>query len=223
MNLVPEKQEILRYLGYQGQTIDPQTNALISRSLEEMQFAIKPRYTYGIFALQEQNGNVFLPECNFTLPGDDIARHLCGCKKAVLLAVTLGIEADNLIRVSQTEAMSRAVVLDACATELTEKLCDTAEKELQCIAKKENLFLTGRYSPGYGDFPISVQKQIGEILDTTRKIGLSITEHSLMIPRKSVTSIIGFTEQIPKKIRSCDSCKMKGRCHFQKEGSSCES
>lgn len=221
MELVPNRQEVLRYLGYHGQNIDAQTESLLSRSTEEIQAALKPRYTYGIFTIEKQNNEVFLPECGLALPGKDIARHLSDCQKAVLLAVTLGIEADNLIRIAQAESMSRAVVLDAIATDLTEKLCDKAEDELTILARRENLFLTGRYSPGYGDLPITVQSRIGEILDTTRKIGLTITEHSLMIPRKSVTAIIGFSDKRPKEVRSCDKCSMKDRCNFKKEGSPC--
>ncbi len=223
MKLIPDQREILRYLGHHGQEIDPQTAALLTHCVAEMQGAIKPRYTYGVFTIQRENDHVSLLECGLSLPGKDIDRHLAGCKRAILLAVTLGIEADNLIRIAQAESMSRAVVFDACATELVEKLCDKAETELAGIAAKENLTLTGRFSPGYGDLPITIQNRIGEILDTSRKIGLTMTENALMLPRKSVTAILGFTDQIIEKKRSCNTCSMKGCCNFQKEGSSCES
>ena len=218
MILLPNKQEILRYLGHRGQEIDRQTAALLDECIETMATSIKPRFCYRLFRI-EHNDNILLPECNLSLSGRDITNHLKDCQKCILLAVTLGIEADNLIRVAEAESMTRALILDACATELTEKLCEHAEAELSKLAKSEGGFLTSRFSPGYGDFPIGLQNRIGEVLDTQRKIGLTITEQSLMIPRKSVTAVIGLTQSpcSATSNQNCTTCTLQGRCQFQKE------
>ncbi len=221
MELVPDKQEIRRYLGYGPDApIDSRGELLQDEYIQEMSQVIRPRFCYQFFSL-EKGDNIFLPECNLHLPGKDIKKHLQNCKKIVLLAVTLGIEADNLIRVTEAESMSGALTLDAIATELTEQLCNHAEDEILQLVQKDNLFLTSRFSPGYGDLPITLQKPISEILDTPRKIGLTVTEHALMIPRKSVTAILGITEApCQKSTHNCTVCSLKGQCRFQKEGSS---
>ncbi|MBO5364565.1 MAG: methionine synthase [Clostridia bacterium] len=222
MELTPNRGEILRYLGYHGQEIDSQTLDLLDTCMKAMADSVKPRFCYRIFPL-EHGDTVFLPECDLQLPGDAIKKHLQGCRKCALLAATLGIEADNLIRISEAESMTRAVMLDACATELAEQLCDHAELEIGAIAARDGCGLTTRFSPGYGDLPMTLQSRISEILDTSRKIGLTITEQFLMIPRKSVTAILGFTQaqDSNKKNHDCSCCSMNGHCQFQKEDSAC--
>lgn len=223
MNLTLDKQEILRYLGYRGQVLDSRTDGLLDQCIRQMLEGAKPRYTYRIFQVKQNidDETIFLPECNLTLPGRDIYEHLRECRKCALMAATLGVEADNLIRVAETGEMSRAVVLDACATEMIEKVCDFVEQEIAAKAAEEGRGINSRFSPGYGDFPLEIQTQIGRILDAGRKIGLTVTPNALMLPRKSVTALIGFTIRPKKAASKCTLCSMRGRCKFRKEGTTC--
>ena len=222
MELKPERQEILRYFGYGNATADLQTEKLLRECTETILNLAKPRYTYMIFEIEKDREQIVLPQCKLTFEGRDIYEHLRDCNKCAIMAVTLGIEVDNVIRIAQVESMTKAMMLDACATEVVEKLCDEVQKEILDIAQKEGGKLTSRFSPGYGDFPITTQKKIGEILDVNRKIGLTVTEKSLMIPRKSVTAIVGFTNKINEKQNNCEICSMKEKCKFRKEGNVCE-
>ena len=52
--------------------------------------------------------------------------------------------------------------------------------------------LLPRYSPGYGDLPLSVQPDFLAALDAQKTLGITLTETFLMIPSKSVTAIIGI-------------------------------
>lgn len=223
MDLTLDRQEVLRYLGYRGQAIDSRTDALISGCMDQMLKTAKPRYVYRIFEVRQdiEQEAILLPECGLVLPGRDIYEHLRECRKCALMAATLGIEADNLIRVAEADAMSRAVILDACATDMIEKVCDWAEREIEVRAAEENRGVNFRFSPGYGDLPLTLQGRIGEVLDTVRKIGLTMTENSLMIPRKSVTALIGFTVRPRKQVSKCATCSMRGQCRFRKEGTTC--
>lgn len=223
MELIPDRTEILRYLGYSGQALDSQTQDLLELCIQTITKAVKPKFCYTIFPLK-QTDSIFLAGCNLELPGNSIRKHLAGCEQVILLGATLGIEADNLIRISEAESMTRAVILDAVATELIEQLCNQAEKEIRREIQKDNLSLTSRFSPGYGDLPLTLQGRISAILDTSRKIGLTVTEQSLMLPRKSVTALMGISKKPCHQTRhSCHLCSKKGTCQFQKEDTSYES
>ena len=52
-----------------------------------------------------------------------------------------------------------------------------------------------RYSPGYGDLPLELQREIIRVLDCGRTIGITLTESLLMQPSKSVTAVIGMKER----------------------------
>ena len=51
--------------------------------------------------------------------------------------------------------------------------------------------LVSRYSPGYGDYPLSEQQRLLTILDAPRTVGVSLTDTLVMAPSKSVSAVIG--------------------------------
>lgn len=52
--------------------------------------------------------------------------------------------------------------------------------------------LRSRYSPGYFDLDITENKKLFELMDITKRIGLTITGTCQMVPSKSVTAFIGI-------------------------------
>ena len=70
--------------------------------------------------------------------------------------------------------------------------------------------------------PIGMQKDFCAILDTARKIGLTVTDSNILVPRKSVTAVIGISD-IPVKKRSsgCENCSMFKNCNYRKDGKHC--
>ena len=67
---------------------------------------------------------------------------------------------------------------------------DIAEDEIRReLAEGETL--VPRYSPGFGDFPLTAQREILSVLDAARAIGVSLTDTLLMVPSKSVSAVIG--------------------------------
>ena len=102
-----------------------------------------------------------------------LARHLEGCDSAVLMAATVGVS---------------ELIFDALGTEAIESLCDSFCE----IYAEKNGEITPRFSPGYGDLDLSYQKDLVNVLDTNRRIGLSLTDSLLMTPTKSVTAIMGI-------------------------------
>lgn len=223
----PDKNEILRYLGHNGQKVDDSIYTLIDECIDEIRSIARFRYTYKIFdvriGVSQGSLCIELSDTNVKLTGNDIYEHLRDCRKCAVMAVTLGVEVDNIIRTAQRDDMLKALVLDSCATEFIEKLCDNVENEIQAIAQSENKGINFRFSPGYGDLPIDVQSSVVRILDGTRKIGLTVTENSLMIPGKSVTAIIGFTTDYKLKPgkTGCDICSMRNNCMFRRGGTTC--
>ena len=87
-------------------------------------------------------------------------------------------------------------------------------------AKK--LWMTSRFSPGYGDFPLDYQRELLALTDAPRKIGLMVTSGSIMVPRKSITALIGIADHpVTGRLASCDECLLRSDCPFLKEGQHC--
>ncbi len=226
-DIKPDKNEILRYMGHSNQQVEDGIYNLIDECIEEIKSVIKFRYTYKIFDVQlgirDDVSCIELLGTNVVFKGNDIYEHLRDCRKCAVMAVTLGIEVDKLIRTMQSEDMLKAFVLDSCATEFIEKYCDVVENEIRVMAQRERCGINFRFSPGYGDFPIETQRDIERILETIKRIGLTVTASSIMLPRKSVTAVIGFTKDVtlmPGK-SSCDICSLRNECLFRKGGTTC--
>ena len=101
-------------------------------------------------------------------------------------------------------------------------MADNFEKDLRKEVEAEGRFLTDRFSPGYGDLPLTAQRQLCEALDTGRRIGLSLSPSLLMIPGKSVTAILGISDEPkPLRRRGCESCSLFRTCMYRKEGRNC--
>lgn len=170
----------------------------------------------------EEKENYILAADTIKLQGNDIKAHLKNCSHIVLMAATLGTEVDALIRRTEIIDMSDAVILDAAANVAIEEYSALCEESIREKVRKDNKYLTFRYSPGYGDFPISTQDELVHVLDAGRKIGLYVTPTHIMTPRKSITSIMGIAGiEVKGKLAGCKNCVMKDKCIYRKRGTTC--
>lgn len=207
-----DRSEVLRYMGYPGEA-DAHIVQTAQDAMDRLTEIAQPRYHY-----------VKLPLDALNLPGEDICRHLAGCDSMVLLCATLGAAVDREIRLAERTSMLTALALDAAAGDGIEKICDYAEAEIRALESKHGRFLTGRYSPGYGDLPLTVQPELIRLCDASRRIGLSLTQTNILIPRKSVTAILGASDApVEGKRRGCAFCPLRGSCPFRKRGITCGS
>lgn len=119
-----------------------------------------------------------------------LARHLDGCHAVYLVCGTLGAKFDALLRKACVKSAADALVLQAIGTAAIEEWMDAVEAEVAAdLAKGETMLR--RYSPGYGDFPLTAQSELLGLLDSARSIGVFLTETFLMVPSKSVSAVIG--------------------------------
>lgn len=170
-----------------------------------------------------ENG-VKLLGTSILLTGNDIKEHLKDSKECVLMGVTIGGNIEKRINLYGKTNLTKSLILDSCATTAVEEICDKVEDYIKSEAIGNGESITFRYSPGYGDLSLDVQKDIINTLKAEKTIGLTVSAHNLLMPRKSVTAIIGL---IPKdkevKKKGCEVCKNYENCSFRKEGIVCGS
>lgn len=122
----------------------------------------------------------------------DLKRHLEGCGEILLFACTAGTEMDRRIVRAKLQSAAKGLLMHAIGAQQVEGGCDRL-----CLRLAE-LFpdrqLTDRYSPGYGDLPLEMQRDVMKALDCGRTLGITLSESLLMTPSKSVTAIIGMKE-----------------------------
>ena len=204
------RNEAVRYLGGAGIRLNYRMDVLMDECEKAVLEKASPKYLY-----VEKD----LP-CPQIMCGKDIESHLNGCEKAIVMCATVGSEVDKLIRISQISDMARAVVMDSLASVAVEQVCNAFDK---IIAEKYSDYnMTFRFSPGYGDYPIELQKIILQMLDAPKKIGLCTNDNFLLTPTKSVTAVLGLSKNpIERKKRGCAICNMRETCKFRRKGLHC--
>ncbi|WP_122642916.1 vitamin B12 dependent-methionine synthase activation domain-containing protein [Luxibacter massiliensis] len=208
--------EAVRYLGYGKHAVDEHTLALISDSFRDLEAAAGRKSIYRIFDFTQTGDDRFYLG-TLEVQSKSLGRNLKGCSKIVLFGATLGTEVDRLLkRVSLTD-MARAVVLQACGAAMLEEYCDECQLAIENELAKEGLSLRPRFSPGYGDFSISCQAQIMQMLDCAKRIGLTMTDGYMMTPVKSVTAVMGVSATKEKcHIKGCEACGKKD-CIYRRD------
>ncbi len=179
--------EVLKTLGYENESLDESVKELLLVCEKELKNAINACFVYRVFDYCEGE----MKDSGFELEGETIKEHLDGCCKCVCFCTTLGSEVDNLIRKKQITSMAEAMMIDNMASYLVEKACDRAE---EIIMKDFDAGKTFRYGLGYGDFPITKQKDFLDMLDASRQVGVHVNEASMLMPTKSVTCLIGIKD-----------------------------
>lgn len=213
-------EEVLRYLGYKGQELEKGLLDDINKIRKEAKAFFRPRHIYSFYEIIKKGKEIELVNTNVNFKGEDIYDLLKDSNKIILMAVTLGSDIERLTRKYEKISMRDALILDACATTAIEEYIDKLEENLKKEYLKEAENFTFRYSPGYGDLSLSSQRDIINILDCERKIGVNLSENLILFPRKSVTAILGIIKGKKKK-KSCVNCKNYKNCIYRKEGDIC--
>lgn len=207
------KKAILNYLGYQNQVLSDEF-------LAEMDEAVKT-----VLSVAQPNNiwkSMLRSELEHVLIGDDINAHLGNAEQVILMAATLGQEVDFILRRIQQLDMKHAVILDASASVVIETYLDQKEDLLRKEFLKQGKYLSTRFSPGYGDLPLSVQDKFLKILDANRKIGVTILNNGLMSPMKSITCIMAILDEPISEVPDpCSICQLKGNCVLRRRGGYC--
>ena len=208
--------EAIRYLGYGRHAVDDQTFTLIADSFQSLQSAVNKRSIYRIFALEHADEKE-ITFGNLKIESKSLGRNLRGCDKIVLFGATLGVGVDQLITRASLSNMAKAVTLQACAAALLEEYCDACQNAIGEELLREGYYLRPRFSPGYGDFSIEHQKNLMQMLDCAKTIGLTMTDSFMMSPTKSVTAVIGAsTMEVRCHSKGCEECEKKD-CSYRRD------
>lgn len=188
-----KKTEIYRYLGY---TKDAPTkdnvDAIVDEILQKVLENSRPKVCYKRFSLDFSDGIDF---GFMKIRSRDLGINLEGCQEAIIFAATIGLFTDVQIKKESILSPARACVYQAVGATVIEAVCDDFNEWIRTQERKTQNVLKPRYSPGYGDVSLEVQKDIFKELDCAKMAGITLSDSLHMIPEKSVTAIIGIKKK----------------------------
>ncbi len=186
--------EMLRYAGIplaaakKGTPEDIAKQADWAVELIKGQIVNKIGYLAGNLTFDEDG----FPVLPFPQKSENLKKNLKGCERFVMFAATVGAGMDRLIRRYEVADAAKGVLLQGLGAERVESLADAFNKVVNEEAKKNGYKTHPRFSPGFGDLSVAVQKDFLAVLDAGRRMGITLSESCLMAPSKTVTAIIGI-------------------------------
>lgn len=192
-------EQVLKRLGYPADVrkIDHQVQSILDGEVKRASTLLKPKGVYRLLRpISNDNGLMRFRDSEFIIRSKQVTRMLRASDPVILFMVTIGPALEEYVKeLFADDEMAGAVILDAIGSETADAAADEMHRVvLKRLAEEENLSVTPRFSPGYGDWPVTVQ---GDFLDTCGGdlIGISVNESSLMIPRKSVSAVLGWVRK----------------------------
>ena len=183
--------EALRFLGYSKRNVPAEeVQTLISECEKEVLKEQDLKACFALFDIDMQGENIDLGFANVN--SKSLALNLAGCKKIVLFACTAGAKIDRLIAKYMRIAQSKAAVMQAMGAALVEDWCDTLCDKI----RREYGETKPRFSCGYGDLDLRLQRDIFAALSVNKHLGITLSDDCFMTPTKSVTAIVGIKEQL---------------------------
>lgn len=209
------KKEVYRYLGYGKVYPSDEASTLIDECINEFNKFVNYKACYTKLNISVDEQNEIIDFDFMRVKSHSLTLNLRGCESAYIFAATTGAMAERLIMKQNRLSALKGIVTDAVGSAAIEDFCDILNKMLADLSAEDGKFLRPRFSCGYGDFPLEFQPDILEFLDSSRKIGLNITDNLMMTPVKSVTAIIGISDLPTKCKTGCVSCE-KTDCEYRK-------
>ncbi len=123
----------------------------------------------------------------------NLTKAMDGFSEGFAVICTIGLVGDSDGSRTKND-MAFSMYFDRAGSELCENLAEQSAKILlERFYTGSNYELSKRYSPGYGDFKLEMQKEIFELFDG-ETVGVKLSKSFYMEPEKSVSYIVGVKQ-----------------------------
>ncbi|MCF7876794.1 MAG: hypothetical protein K9L95_02065 [Candidatus Omnitrophica bacterium] len=194
INLPPPKDKIYLRLGY-SKDRTKLSQAELAKFESYIDFAldkIKLQGAAATISIKEKSDSEIILEDNIIIKSSSIRKFLNDCKSVLFMGATAGADIMKVISSgSGKKELEKSVVADAAASEVVDAALGWIADYKARALRRENKFITQqRFSAGYGDFDLTYQKVIYNILNLA-KLGVQLKESYILKPEKTVTALCG--------------------------------
>lgn len=187
------RKAVYALLGYRKgtTTLSEKMASLVDASFKEALELVDPLGIYITRKIKEKGSDIYLARSPIILKGKSVQMLLKDSFAVTLLAAAIGPGVENKIS-EETERgnLEKALILDVIGSEAVEAVANSFNARLISLARQDKNFLTTRFSPGYGDLDLGLQRDLYKEL-ALEETGITITEKNMLFPQKTITAVIG--------------------------------
>lgn len=213
----PAKEDLDDFLQLHLVEEDHPALLFIENTLPELQQLANIRGSYRIMDVEVLNiaDGILIVEGKTLQIGIQVAGYLKGSEQIAVFVATAGPELTDMAdHFSADGELLEAYLIDAIGSLTVEKAMDNIQESLELSSKEEGLSCTNRYSPGYCNWPLVDQHTLFSLIPDHTS-GVILTESALMLPRKSVSGVIGIGKKVRHRDYGCATCNNQ-TCIYRK-------
>jgi cobalamin-dependent methionine synthase I len=193
----------------------PRLVDIAERAVYEGQTLIEPVAIYRFAQIEALRHERLILVDGVPLAGSLVTQHLAPARYIALMVGTIGAAIDERIAALMPRDPTYALALDGFGSAAAEALGAELCAQLEQDAARSGHCTSVPVNPGMIGWPVDVgQPQIFSNLDAAA-IGVTLTESAQMIPRKSVSLVLGFAPTPFEAGTPCDFCALRNTCRYQ--------
>jgi len=193
-------------------TPSPKISSLINDYVENAQDLIQTSYSWTVRDVQGVYGSSAFLDGSIVFESEVISGLLERSQKVALFVVTIGDHLEMMAEsLAEDKRVLQSAVLEAAGSDAVEKAADHIYCKVEEYADCHDFVISRRFSPGYCDWDIEQQRMVFQAVGDDNS-GVNLTDSCLMIPRKSISGIIGIgsTDTYVDKYNPCRTCAKHG-------------
>ena len=216
LTLTPE--QVLLAQGLDPQAASPRTGRMLAIAAQALQVGLPlldPLVTY-----QEERVKSLVHERlqlsgGGVITGKSAVQRLASARKVVAALCTIGPAIEKRASSLMDDDLLLALALDGVGTAAAESLGIAACRLLGEMAASSGLEASLPLSPGIDGWPVEHGHPLIFSLVDAPQAGIRLTPDNMMLPRKTVSLLIGLAPEIDEGGRICDFCSQRSTCRRQ--------
>ena len=212
--------EVLRRQGFRGHSkIRPEIKSIIFELLATVKSAhlLEPAAAYEYYKVTGMSPSQTSLEGDKAIQGSLIHTTFPDAKELAIVVCTIGPKLEKQVTdYSKSGETLRSTLLDGIGSAAVDMLAPEACRIIASEASSRGHQASSPVSPGWPGLPLTEQWNLFELVNT-QEIGVSLTSAGIMVPRKSVSMIIGIGPRMATWTRAevCARCSLRKTCLYR--------
>nr|MBC8273781.1 hypothetical protein [Chloroflexota bacterium] len=211
---------VLRREGFRGYSkIRPEIKNLILELLATVEntHLLEPAVAYEYYQVTGMSSGQVSLEGDKAIHGSLLPTIFPEAKELAALVCTIGPKLEKQVTdYSKSGETLRGMILDGIGSAAVDMLAPEACRLIASRATSHGHQTSSPVSPGWPGLPLTEQWNLFELVNT-QEIGVSLTASGIMVPRKSVSMVIGIGPQMATWTRAevCTRCSLRKTCPYR--------
>jgi len=220
IHLSLKTREVLRRQGLTGGAkVRPEIKILIQELLASVKKArlLEPAVAYEYYTVSSMNGSQISLDGGKAINGPLIPAIFPEAKELAVILCTIGPRLEKQVTdYSKSKEAMRGMILDGIGSTAVDMTALEALKLIASEGSSRGYEISSPVNPGMSGFPLTEQWNLLELVNAD-EIGVSLTASGVLVPRKSVSMVIGIGPKMTRwtQAQVCARCNLRETCHYK--------